>query len=135
MAEIPVLNRLHSQYKNDDQVQFLAFFRDSMAFGDHNQRLYESQMVDPEIGKMAPISAFPIEPKSEKFSFPQVPNSEEITSLFNVWTFPTTMIIDEDGIIRYIQYWMRMELGPKDADYFPESTFEKLKRKVEQVKS
>jgi thiol-disulfide isomerase/thioredoxin len=134
MAEIPVLNRLHSQYKDDDQVQFLAFFRDSMAFGDHNQRLYKSQMVDPDIAKMAPISAFPIEPKSEKFSFPQVPNSGEITSLFNVWTFPTTMIIDEEGIIRYIQYGMRMELGPKDADYFPEFTFEKLKRKVEQVK-
>lgn len=136
MAEIPALNRLHSQYKNDDQVQFLAFFRDSMALDDRNRRLYESQKAGPDIGKMAPISASPIEPKSEKFSIPQVPNSGEITSLFNVWSFPTTMIIDEEGIIRYIQRGgMGMKPGPKEADDFPESTFEKLKRKVEQVKS
>ncbi len=83
---------------------------------------------------MAPISEYPINPESEKFSFPQVPNSGEITSLFNVWTFPTTMIIDEEGIIRYIQYVMRVKLDPEEADDFPEFTFEKLKRKVEQVK-
>lgn len=135
MAEIPALNRLHSQYKNDDQVQFLAFFRDSMALDDRNRRLYESQKAGLGIDKMAPISASPIEPESEKFSFPQVPNSEEITPLFNVWSFPTTMIIDEEGIIRYIQYGMRVKLDPEEADDFPESTFEKLKRKVEQVKS
>jgi hypothetical protein len=30
---------------------------------------------------------------------------------------------------------MRVKLDPEEADDFPESTFEKLKRKVEQVKS
>ena len=135
IAEIPALNRLHSQYKDDDQVQFLAFFKDSMALDDRNRRLYESQKAGPGIDKMAPISAFPIEPKSEKFSFPQVPNSGEINPLFNIVGYPTTMIIDEEGIIRYIQYGMRVKLGPKEADDFPKFTFEKLKRKVEQVKS
>ena len=127
MLEIPALNKLKAEYKNDDQVQFLAFFEDRIKKDSTGQNLYESQIIGGDIPKMAPISASPFN-DDNAFTFPQVPNATNIIKLFNIKPFPTTMIIDEEGVIRYIKLGMR-----KTADY-PEALTNRLKSKIEQVR-
>ncbi len=134
MMEIPALNRLDSAYEEDDQVQLFAFFRDSITVGDNNRRLYGTpSMLGTNISEMAPISAYPFKQSDpENFDLPQIPNAEDLIKPFNVRSFPTTMIIDKNGIIRYIKVGVR---GSISFDAPPEPIFRRLKRKVEQIRN
>lgn len=129
--EIPALNLLRSEYQNDERVQLLAFFRDSITVGNNNQRLYKSHVHGPGIKEMAPISALPSleHANPDQFNWPQIPNCEDINEQFNIMGFPTTMIIDQNGIIRYIK------VGVVGLEPDPEIIFQKLKRKIEHFRS
>jgi len=95
MAEMPALNKLNNYYENDERVQLFSMFRDSIKYSDGNAKwLYETKAYstnDNEKYKMVECNLSPI------------PNCRRIEKLLNIDGFPTSMIIDEKGIIRFIQ--------------------------------
>ena len=93
MAEIPTLNRISNSYSSDTTIQFLSFFMDSI-FVDSNGLLYQSGDFSTDTNLM--------KPQEIDLEFTLIPNSKSIKKEFNVLSFPTNMIIDQEGIIREI---------------------------------
>ena len=127
MLKIPALNKIKAAYRKNDQVQFLAFFKDSITLDSNNQRLYESQVIGEGIPQMAPMSAFPAHETCDEFKFQQIPNAIDIIELFQVKFYPVTMIVDEDGVIRYIK------AGIRKTENFPDSLVKSLKLKIDRL--
>lgn len=93
MAELPAINRLHDIYKNDDEVQVFSMFKDSIKIIATDSLLFETPSM--------------LSSKKERYFYvnsklTQVPNVEPYLSYFGVSGFPTNMVIDHDGIIRFI---------------------------------
>lgn len=93
MAELPAINKLQEIYQNDDEVQLFSMFKDSIKTIANDSLLFETPSM--------------LSSRKERYFFvnstlTQVPNVDPFLSHFGVGGFPTNMIIDQDGIIRFI---------------------------------
>lgn len=93
MAEMPAINKLHDYFKNDDEVQLYSMFKDSVKIIATDSLLFETPK------RLSTIKERYFYVNS---TLTQVPNVEPYLSHFGVSSFPTNMIIDQDGIIRFI---------------------------------
>ena len=92
LAEIPALNRLYEKYQEDEDVQFYSMFlldikktgSDSLFFQSYN------------------ILASKEEYNYLDIKIPQLPNAREVVKKYS-GAYPTNLLIDQHGIIRYIQ--------------------------------
>lgn len=101
VAEIPALNALKEQYADDSQVQFISFFADSILVDTNDQLLFTRPRGFTKGG--AP------KPKHFDFNFDQVMNTMSVHKEFNVLSYPTNLVIDEQGIIRHISLGAAVE--------------------------
>ena len=93
MEEIPTLNEISNHYRSDSNVQFLSFFRDSV-FIDSTGVYYQSKVLTTDTMGMRP--------QKIDLDFTIIPNSKSIKESFNVFWFPTNIVIDENGVVRDI---------------------------------
>lgn len=101
VAEIPALNALKEQYADDPTVQFISFFADSILVDNNDQLLFTRPRGYTDGG--AP------KPKHIDFSFEQVMNTISVHKEFNVLSYPTNLVIDEQGIIQHISLGAAVE--------------------------
>lgn len=76
IQEIPELNQLVNSYKNNSDVVFLAFAKDTKAL----------------LGKFLAHS---------EFEYAIIPNAKEIAKKYGVHAYPTHIVVDKKGIVQY----------------------------------
>ena len=118
MAEIPALNKLHSELKHDPQVKIYSLFKDSIIYIDHKPYFQSRGISTLDSNKF----------KEVDIDIIQIPNSEIIAKQLFIKAYPTNLIIDEMGIIRKIQIGASMDESEnfKNIDSF-RSEVNKLK--------
>ena len=95
MYEIPMLNKLQQEFANDTNIRWDSFFQDSIKYNrTHDTLLFENNHVINYGAK--PLPRFlPID-----FTFRHVGNVTHLDSVLQIKGYPTTLIIDRNGIIR-----------------------------------
>ena len=88
--EIPDLNELYSSYRKEDVV-FIA-----LATNEKKQ-----------------LKSFL---KKTKFNYRIIPDSQATAALYNIKGFPTSLIIDQQGIIQYVS----LGIGPNNKERLAE---------------
>ena len=76
IQEIPELNQMLNSYKNNSDVVFLAFAKDTKTL----------------LGKFLAHS---------EFEYAIIPNAKEIAKKYGVYAYPTHVVVDKNGIIQY----------------------------------
>lgn len=76
IQEIPELNQLVNYYKDNSDVVFLAFAKDTKAL----------------LGKFLAHT---------EFEYAIIPNAKEIAKKYGVYAYPTHVIVDKKGIVQY----------------------------------
>jgi peroxiredoxin len=96
--EIPDLNELYSSYRKEDVV-FIALATN------------EKKQLKSFLKKTA-------------FNYRIIPNSQATAALYNIKGFPTSVIIDQQGIIQYVS----MGIGPNNKERLAEEINKLLMR-------
>jgi peroxiredoxin len=122
VAEIPALNALKAQYEGDEHVQFISFFADSIAVDENDQLLFARPRLMSSAGNAAP--------KAFDFHFEQVMNTKPVNPDFNVLSYPTNLVIDEEGIIRHISHGAAIEGNNESLLHDLGDAMERLKKPV-----
>ncbi len=94
MAEMPAINKLNEHYKYNENVQVFSMFRDSIKINNH-----ESIPLFESLGNSSYTN---YKYRKVETKLTQVPNCKKFNSLFNIYSYPTSIIIDQKGIIRFI---------------------------------
>ncbi|MCZ4409892.1 TlpA disulfide reductase family protein [Cryomorphaceae bacterium 1068] len=93
MEEIPALNRLREEWKDDESVQLISLCLDSVLVQNDSIFVIPLKMKSTEN-----INAVYLD-----FSFRQIGNSRNIAEAFAVLAYPTNIIIDRNGKVQKIQ--------------------------------
>lgn len=116
MEEIPALNKLKLIFEKDSMVQFLSFYYNNISINpDTKALIFETNGNTSDQRKI-----------KVDFKFTQIANSKRINDLYNVYGFPTNMIIDKNGIIRQIF------VGAQEGDN--KNLLTELTREIRQLK-
>ena len=93
MAEMPALKSLAKEFENEGDVQFISVSLDSI-FIENGKTMALPSRMGTLTGEV-PAHEMDI-------GFHILPSAEPLAEKFNVVAFPTNMIIDRDGVIRYL---------------------------------
>lgn len=95
VAEIPALNSLVSAFEDEENVQFLSFFADSIVVNAQDELIY---MRPRQFGAANKNRGTMVD-----FHFTQVKNAANVFKDFDVRGIPVNMVVDKHGIIRCIE--------------------------------
>lgn len=119
MLEIPQLNRLFEEYKNDSSVEVIAISLSS------EEELLELQDTTTE--NLAMQTAQEMSGGGEML-FPIVPRGKIESLRYLVFNYPTTFVTDTSGTIRFVDRGLTLS---RDPEYF----FRKLKKAIETIRA
>jgi thiol-disulfide isomerase/thioredoxin len=116
--EIPHLNRIFEDYKDDPEVELLSLCRDDA------ERINKYYTLNGTIDSIAFQGA-----KNEKIQYPVIARARLEALEYRVFNFPTTFVIDSQGVVQFVS--RGFAIHPNDKDYF----YKMLKKAIEEVRA
>ncbi len=116
--EIPHLNKIYEDYKDDPEVELVSLCRDDAKRINEYYKL--NNLKDSVIFRAA---------KNETIQYPVIARARLEALEYRVFNFPTTFVIDERGIVQFVS--RGFSVHENDKDYF----YKMLKKAIEEVRA
>ncbi len=114
--EIPHLNQLYEDYQKDTLVEIISMCRDG---AERIIKYYSLESLkDSVIFELA---------NEQKIQYPVIPRAVTEAMRYKVWSYPTTFIIDTNGIIQFVAQGFTINANP---EFF----YKRFKKAIEEIR-